>query len=91
MVTTRSGHRTSNHQELSVLFPHTSLSTSIQGRLQEIMAEEPVNGNQDLYLATLDLTTLERLNLYKKAIVGLPESNRYDLTISKWTDFNQEL
>ena len=91
MVTTRSGHRTSNHRELSVLFPHTSLSTSIQGRLQEIMAEEPVNGNQDLYLATLDLTTLERLNLYNKAIVLLPESNRYDLTISKWTDFHQEL
>ena len=51
----------------------------------------PVDGLQDLYLQTLDLSTSEHLKLYNKEIVGLPESDRYDLTRSKWTDFYQEL
>ena len=33
----------------------------------------------------------EHLKLYNKAIVGLPESDRYDIIRSKWTDFYQEL
>ena len=50
---------------------------------------EPVDGIQDHYLATLDLSTYEHLKLYNKAIFGLPESDWYDLTRSKWTDFYQ--
>ena len=46
---------------------------------------------QDPYLAILYLSTSEHLNLYNKAIFGLPESDRYDLTRSKWTDSYQEL
>ena len=48
-------------------------------------------GIQDPYLVTLDHSTSEHLNIYNKAILGLPESDRYDFTISKWTDFCQEL
>ena len=51
----------------------------------------PVDCIQDPYLEILDLTTSENLKLYKKAIFGLPESDKYDLTRSKWTDFYQEL
>ena len=47
----------------------------------------PVDGIQDPYLATLELSTYEQLKLYNKKISGLPESDRYDLTRSKWTDF----
>ena len=32
----------------------------------------------------------ENIKLYNKAIFGIPESNSYDLAISKWTDFYQE-
>ena len=31
------------------------------------------------------------LKLYNRAIFGLPESDRYDLTRYKWTNFYQEL
>ena len=43
----------------------------------------------DPYLATLNISTSEHLKLYKKAIFGLPESEKYDLKRSKWTDFYQ--
>ena len=49
----------------------------------------PDGGIQDRYLATLNLTTSEHLNIYNKAIIGLPESDRYDLTRSKWAVFYQ--
>ena len=77
-------------QELSVLFPHLSLSTSSKGKAQEIMAAT-AGMLQDPYLDNLNLTTSEHINLYNKAIFGLPEINRYELTGSKWTGFYQEL
>ena len=46
-----------------------------------------VDGLQDTYLENLYLTNSEHLKLYNKAIIGLTESDRYDLTKSKWTDF----
>ena len=49
------------------------------------------DGIQDPYLTILNFYTSEHLKLYNKAIVGLPESDRYDITISKRTDFYQEL
>ena len=51
----------------------------------------PVDGIQDPYLATLELSIYEYLKLYNKTIVGLPENDRYGLYISKWTDFYQSL
>ena len=78
MVTTQSGRRTINQQELSGLFSNISFLNSSQGQPQEIMSA-PVDGLQDPYLDTL----------YNKAISGLPESNRCDLTRSKWKDFYQ--
>ena len=51
----------------------------------------PVEGLHDTYLATIDLSTHEKLNIYNKAIVRPTESDRYDLNISKWTDFYHEL
>ena len=54
------------------------------------MASAPDYRSPYYYLATLDHTTSEHLNLYKKAIVGLPESDRYDLNRSKWPEFYQE-
>ena len=93
MVTTWSGLRRSpekySQQELSVLFPHLSLSISNQGQVQEIMAAAPYGGLQEPYLFTIDCTTSEDLKLYNKAMVVLPESGRYDLTRSKWTNFYQ--
>ena len=53
--------------------------------------EAPVDGLQDPYLETLDLSTSEHLKLYNKESFGLPESDWYDLKISKWTEFYQEL
>ena len=50
-----------------------------------------VESFQDPYLLTLDLSTSENIKLYNKAIVGLSESEKYDLTISKWNDFYQKL
>ena len=46
---------------------------------------------QDPNLFILNISTSEHLKLYNKAIVGMSEIDRYDLTISKWTDFYQEL
>ena len=51
----------------------------------------PADGLQDPCLAFLYLSTSEHLKLYNKSIVGLTESDRYDLTRSNWTDFYQEL
>ena len=55
------------------------------------MAAEPFDGIQDPYLSILDLITSEYLNIYNREMFGLPESDRYDLTRSKWTDFYQYL
>ena len=52
---------------------------------------EPVDGIQDPYLATLNISTSENIKFYNKAIIGLPESDRYDLTRYKGNDFYQEL
>ena len=49
----------------------------------------PVYELQDPYLPTSDLSTYEHLKLYNKEIVGIPESDRYDITRSGWTDFYQ--
>ena len=87
MLTPRSGIRKSNQQELSVLFSNLSLLTSSKGQPQEIMVSAPTDRLQDHYLDTLDLSTSEHLKLHNKEIVGIPESDRYDLTRSKWTDF----
>ena len=46
---------------------------------------------QEPYLATLDLNISEHLKLYNKEITGISESNRYDLTSSKWKDFYKKL
>ena len=54
MVTTRSGHRTRNQQELSVLLSNILNLTSSQGQPKEIIAE-PVEGIQEPYLTTIDL------------------------------------
>ena len=50
----------------------------------------PAGGIQDRYLATLNLTTSEHINIYNKEIIGLPENDRYDLTRYKLTEFYQE-
>ena len=55
------------------------------------MARAPVEGIHDPYLAIIDINTPEHLKLCNKKIGGLPESDRYDLTRSKWTDFYREL
>ena len=47
----------------------------------------PAVGIQEPYLSIIDVSTYENLKLYNKEILGLPESERYDLTRSKWTDF----
>ena len=64
--------------------------TISESRIRIIVAA-PADGIQDPYLAILNLTTSEYLKLYNKEIIELPESDRYDLTRSKWTDFYQEL
>ena len=76
-----------NQQKSFVLFTHISLSTSSQRRVQQIMAAS--DGLQDPYLTILDLTTLEYLNFYNKKFFGFLENDRYDLTMSKCTDFYQ--
>ena len=88
MATMRSGCRTSNQQELLALLSNVLHLTSIQGQPQEIMValEDCIH---DTYLATLNIYTSEHIKIYDKAIVGLPESERYDFTRSKWTDFYQ--
>ena len=53
------------------------------------MAEAPAERIQDPYLAILNLTTSEHLNLYDKEIFGLHEDETYDLTRFKWTNFYQ--
>ena len=78
MVTTQSVHRTSNQQELSVIFSNILFKTSSQGQPQEIMVA-PVDGLQDPYLAILDLYTSEHLKLYNKEFVGLPKSGHLKL------------
>ena len=55
------------------------------------MAAESANRLQEPYLVTQDISRSENLKLYTKAIVGISESDRYDLTRSKWNEFYQEL
>ena len=81
MVTTRSGQITSNQQELSVLFSNLSYSTVSQRQPQEVMTE--LDGILYPYLSIIDIYTSEHLMLYKKAIFGPPERDRYDFTRSK--------
>ena len=50
-----------------------------------------VDGLKDYYLTIRSIYTSKHIHFYDKAIIGLPESDRYDLTISKWIDFYQEL
>ena len=50
-----------------------------------------VNGRQDPYLATLDISTSEHLKLYNKLFLGIPENARYALTRYKFTEFYQEM
>ena len=88
MVTMQSGQRTSNQQNISALFSNPSFLTSIQGQPQEIIAA-PLDRLQDPYMYTLYPSTSEHLKLYKNAMFGIPESDRYDLTKSKWTGFYQ--
>ena len=52
---------------------------------------EPVEGLQYPYLFIINISPLEHLNIYKKKISGLPESDRYNLTRYKWTELYQEL
>ena len=49
----------------------------------------PVDSIQDSYLSTLYIYTYEHLKLYNKSSFRIPESDSYDLTRSKWTDFYQ--
>ena len=51
------------------------------------MEASPDDSLHDPYLSTLYITTPDHINIYNKAIIGLPEIERYELTISKWTDF----
>ena len=46
------------------------------------MAASPADGIQDPYLATLYLSASDHIKLYNKAIVGIPESDRYEFTRS---------
>ena len=51
--------------------------------------EAPADSLQDHYLEIIHLSTSEHLKIYNKAIVGLTENKRYDMTISKQTEFYQ--
>ena len=42
----------------------------------------PADKIQEHYLIILNLTTSEHTNLYNKAVIGLPGSDRYKLTSS---------
>ena len=90
MLIMQSGCRTSNQQELLFLILHLSISASIQGQVQGIMAAL-AGGIKFPYLSILYLATSEHLKLYKKSTFCRTESDNYDLTRSKWTEFYQEL
>ena len=51
----------------------------------------PVDGPRDPYMAPLYISIYEHIKFYNKAIIWIPESDRYDLTRYKYTDFYQEL
>ena len=51
----------------------------------------PVDDTRYPYLDNIYLSTSEQLKLYNKAVFGLPEIERYDLTRSKWNNSYQEL
>ena len=78
MVTMQSGHITSAQQELSVIFINIFSSNLSQGQPQEIMAAS--DGLHGSYLSVLNISISDHFKLYNKAIVGIPESHRYDPT-----------
>ena len=88
MATTQLDNRKTNQLELSVLISNISLLISSQVQLQDIM-EAPVDGLRYPYLAILDLATSEYIKLYNRAIFGIPESDSWDRTRSKWAGFYQ--
>ena len=49
----------------------------------------PTDGLQAPYLAAIYISTYEHFKLYNKELFGLTESERYDLTRYKWTNFYQ--
>ena len=51
-----------------------------------IIMSAMADGLKDPYLVILNLITSEHLKIYNKEIIGLPNSDRYDLTRSKWND-----
>ena len=64
--------------------------TTLESRkIRRYFMAETADGIHDPYLATLNMKTSEHLKLYNKAIIGLSQSDRYDLTRSKWTYFYQ--
>ena len=64
---------------------------NLKSRSRKKIAAAPKDGLQEPYLNILNISTSKHLNLYNKESFGLPESDRYDLDRSKWTDFYQEL
>ena len=70
-----------------VIYPYIYLTCQCQP--QEIKAAS--DGLQDTDLDILNISISRHTKLYNKKIVGLPESDRYYPTRSKWTDFYQEL
>ena len=66
------------------------ITRSICTKRKIITTEAPDNDLQYPYLVTQNLTTSEHININNKEIVGLPENNRHDLTMSKWTCLCQE-
>ena len=51
-----------------------------------IIMSAMADGLKDPYLVILNLITSEHLKIYNKEIIGLSNSDRYDLTRSKWND-----
>ena len=46
------------------------------------MLEAPADGRQELYLATLSITTSEHIKFNNRAIFGLSENDKSDITRS---------
>ena len=53
--------------------------------------EAPSDRINDPYPVILYIYTAQHLKIYSKEISGLAESDRYDMTKYKWTEFDQEL
>ena len=62
----------------------TRLESSRRGRnIMESLSDRLRNP----YMTTLNMTISQYLKIYNMAIIGLPKSDRYDLTRSNWTIF----